>query len=1299
MKRTGRHAGRVARSAYRDPASAQDDGCAARAPPGPTAPSRQSSAHPRQCRGLRPPLRTGAPPPRPPPAVAARPPPLPRGDRDDTLIPRSAATIRARSQCARRPARAPPPPCVATGNHSPLSAPCTPPESTSLDWACACPVRGARRVDPKRILMPAPPGPPAGAARRDRIMTEVRALARHRRPTPHAPHRSLALTLILVLVSAVLVVLPAPRAEAGTVLVQESFGTTSVPDPAWQALDQACLTKATAAPPSGSSNLGVCANRTGAPLASSALGFLQLTDNRTNLKGGAVFNRPIPATGGLDVQFDQYQYGTVGLGTGADGIGFFLTDGSKTLTAAGAAGGALGYGQNTSGATAANGVNGGYLGIGLDAFGNFSNTAAQVGGLGTGCPASPAPPGQQANRIVARGPGQDRANYCYIANAPAPLLGPVRTTLVLADAQNPTTAYGRTVRITVSPAVRPLVTVYWGNSAGMDAASLTPLLAFTMTTDAPATFKLGFTASTGGSSDTHLIRNVKVSTINDLGALSLIKQIDRTTAQPASYGEGSTIPYQFVVTNTSSLASVSNVAVADPGATGMSCPATTLAPLASVTCTATHRVTAAEALATTFVNTATATALSGTTTLTSNSSTVTAPITAPAPAITLVKSGALTDTNGNAQADVGEQIVYTFRATNTGNVSLQNVAVTDTKVASITPASAALAPGAQAVFTSAAYTVTQADINSGTAIPNTATVTGRTLAASPTTVTASSSTTTPIRYAPALALTKTGALNGAAAVGSTITYSFSLTNSGNVPLTSVAIADPKATVVYGPWPGTAGQLGIGQQVTATATYTLTQADVDAGSVVNTATATGTPPTGAAVTTTATRTITLTRAADLAFTKTANPAFISTAGTVVTYTFRATNTGNTTLTSVGITDPKSGLSALAFTWPGTAGRLTPGQVVTATATYTTTAADVTAGTISNTATATATPPTGSAITRTASVTISVIPDPLPDAATVVQGGSVVVDVLANDGAAATGATFSRAQLSATPKVVGGAATPAPATPVFGSVTCVDSGATRGQCTYRPIAAFVGTDVFDYALSGTYGTWNVRVTITVTALNHAPIARPDRAVATAGGPAVTVSPLANDTDEDAGTTLTLSAVGTASSGTFSCTGATCSYTPAAAFTGTVPIAYTASDGALTASSTITVFVDPAPLVPRGFTDTDTTSGAIGLGAWTRSSVVATPVASCTANRPSTLVSWSAAPGATGWTLERRLAGATPGAWTVVATPAASATSFTDDRLGEGRSYQWRVRPDLQRWLGVASAPSTAVAQPAVATARGC
>ncbi|NQX25980.1 cell wall anchor protein [Microbacteriaceae bacterium VKM Ac-2854] len=1103
--------------------------------------------------------------------------------------------------------------------------------------------------------------------------------------------RILGAALALTLLTALLVAVSGQSASAATLLVSESFGGTSVPEAAWQPLDDACLTKATAAPPAGSSTLGVCSKRTNSPSTAAALGFLQLTDNRTNTKGGAILNKAIPANGGLDIQFDQYQYGGALAFAGADGIGFFLTDGSKSLTAAGAPGGSLGYAQSTT----VDGVNGGYLGIGLDAYGNFSNTAANGGGIGAGCPATPAAPGQVANRVVARGPGQAKVGYCYIAGA-APANGvSIRqpTTLGLTD---PTTAYGRTIRITVSAATLPVVTVYTGGSAGLAAAQLTQVMQFTMTTAAPSSYKLGFTASTGGASDAHLIRNVSVSSINTLGALNLVKQIDQTTAQPTSYTEGATIPYQFLVTNTSSLVSLTGLAIADSKATGITCPTTTLAPSASTTCTGTHTVTAAEALSSTLVNTATASALSGSTTITSNVGTATAAITAANPLLTLTKSGALTDSNGNAQADVGESIVYSFAAKNTGNVTLTNVVVTDPRVTGITPASATIAPGGTANFTAAAYTVTQADINAGTAISNTATVNGRTVAgtAAPS---ASSTVNTPIRYAPGLTLTKNGTLNGTSAAGQTIGYSFTLANTGNTPLTAVSIADPKVTLSYS-WPGTAGTLAVGQSVTATATYTLLQSDVDAGQVVNTATATGTPPTGAAVTSTASKTVTLTRSPAMTFTKTANPAFISAVGTVVTYTFTATNTGNATLTAVAVTDPHTGLSSIAYTWPGTAGRLTPGQVVTATATYTTTAADVTAGTISNTATVSGTPPTGAAITRTASVTIAVVPDPVVDSATVPQGDTVVIDVLANDGNAATGATFSRAQLSTTPKAIGGAQTPVPASPIYGSVTCVDSGSTRGQCTYRSVEYFVGTDVFDYALSSSYGTWNVRVTVTVTAKNHAPVARADRLVAATGGAAVSVDPLGNDTDPD-GTTPTLQSVAfpSGSHGTFACT-SSCTYTPAAdGWTGTIAVPYTIVDaGGLTASSTITIYVDPAPIVRQGFTDRRSNTAAVSLGNWAETTTATSPAGTCVANRPSTTVSWTAVSGATNYVLERRI-NAT-GTWVTVAQLGA-VTSFVDDRLGEGRSYQWRVRPDLQRWPGTVSAASTASAQAAIASAKGC
>jgi hypothetical protein len=101
-------------------------------------------------------------------------------------------------------------------------------------------------------------------------------------------------------------------------------------------------------------------------------------------------------------------------------------------------------------------------------------------------------------------------------------------------------------------------------------------------------------------------------------------------------------------------------------------------------------------------------------------------------------------------------------------------------------------------------------------------------------------------------------------------------------------------------------------------------------------------------------------------KTANISSYSAAGTLVTYSYKVTNTDNVTLNPVTVTDPMVGLSAISC--PDTS--LTAGQSETCTATYTTTATDVTNGSISNTGTATGTPPTGPNVTAASSVTVPV-----------------------------------------------------------------------------------------------------------------------------------------------------------------------------------------------------------------------------------------------------------------------------------------------------------------------------------------
>ena len=112
-------------------------------------------------------------------------------------------------------------------------------------------------------------------------------------------------------------------------------------------------------------------------------------------------------------------------------------------------------------------------------------------------------------------------------------------------------------------------------------------------------------------------------------------------------------------------------------------------------------------------------------------------------------------------------------------------------------------------------------------------------------VTATDSTDTPIAAGPAITLDKQAGTPTGTTAGSTIDYTFVVTNTGNVTLTGVSVDDPKVGTVSCP----VTTLAPGESTTCTATYTLTQVDVDAGHVANTATVTGTDPSGTDVTAT------------------------------------------------------------------------------------------------------------------------------------------------------------------------------------------------------------------------------------------------------------------------------------------------------------------------------------------------------------------------------------------------------------------------------------------------------------------
>lgn len=484
-------------------------------------------------------------------------------------------------------------------------------------------------------------------------------------------------------------------------------------------------------------------------------------------------------------------------------------------------------------------------------------------------------------------------------------------------------------------------------------------------------------------------------------SIDLAKSADPNDA--ASFTVGTTITYSFIVTNTGNLVlanpSVNEVAFDGAGPmSAISCPPTpSLAPGAQITCTATYELVQDDidnhSLATPMTNTATASAIA------SNAAPVVSPQRTaalpadPLPAISIEKSAG----PGGLTA-AGQVVDYSFLVTNSGNVTLTGAGIlegafsgTGALSAPVCPAAAAsMLPGAQVTCT-ATYTLTQADVDAGT-VTNDATATATAPDDSTVTSTLDDAVVT-IAQSPSLTLIKSAGPGGFTHAGQVVDYSFDITNTGNVTLSAVGVSEvafsgtgsmtvPDCTpVVIAP----AGAS------TCTASYTLTQADVDAGVVTNTATASGTPPVGAAVDSAPSDAlVTITPTAAITMVKSVDRAVVAGTDERVVYSFLVTNTGESTLTNIVITDDLfSGTGALpSATCPVTS--LAPGLSTTCTTSYRTTGGDVTATLVDNTATASATSPSGAGLTSAPS-SARVVVDPV--AAALASTGATLTPTLA------------------------------------------------------------------------------------------------------------------------------------------------------------------------------------------------------------------------------------------------------------------------------------------------------------------
>ncbi len=395
---------------------------------------------------------------------------------------------------------------------------------------------------------------------------------------------------------------------------------------------------------------------------------------------------------------------------------------------------------------------------------------------------------------------------------------------------------------------KPLGTLTPGQTVTYDCTGPAPADDFTNTVKATGTSALGDALDGAATAAVDVVHP----------SLGMTKTAD----QPA-YRAGDTATFTIKVTNTGDTG-LSDLRVTDPKAPTCAL-AGALAPGESRTTTCTAKAPIADG-----VNTASAVA--------ADELGKQATATADAPAPTIAPAVEVTKTADPPVVHAGDAVTFSVAVKNTGDSPLAPVKVTDDTTTSCSRTFAGLAAGATQTYTCTA--------NPSTTTTSHVTATGTDLAGQPVAATASATVTV---ITPALTLTKNAA-PGTVRVGDPITFTITVANAGDAPLTEVAVTDDRT-------PACARTIGAlpprGRQ-----TYTCTT-PAPPDDFTNTAAASGKDELGRRVKVTDDAVVDVIHPG-VALAAQASPAAVR-EGDTVTWTITATNTGDVPLTGVTVAD--------------------------------------------------------------------------------------------------------------------------------------------------------------------------------------------------------------------------------------------------------------------------------------------------------------------------------------------------------------------------------------------------------------
>ncbi|MCK9564751.1 MAG: hypothetical protein M0Q43_01725 [Methanothrix sp.] len=419
--------------------------------------------------------------------------------------------------------------------------------------------------------------------------------------------------------------------------------------------------------------------------------------------------------------------------------------------------------------------------------------------------------------------------------------------------------------------------------------------------------------------------------------LQVVKTVSATTASV-----GQAVTYSYTVQNTGTIG-INSLVLKDDKLGEIKLDTNTLMPGVQATGTSTYIIKESD-LPGPLNNTAVASGVEDRTKKPVVSATASATV-----ALTYNAALNLTKVPSSTTAKVGDTVTYRFTVTNTGNVTIKDLNLTDDKLGTIKTDKKELAPGAIA-SASATHVILESDLPGP--LTNLATIQGTDSQGKPVTATATASVA--LTYTSGLVVTKTPSSN-TAKVGDTVTYQFSVKNNGSVTINGLALNDDKLGVIT----LNRNSLPPGETATGSATHLVVETDLP-GPLTNVATATGADSQGVAVTGQATALVQLTYTATLQVTKTPS-ATTANVGDTVTYQFAVKNTGSVTINSLALNDDKLGAVTLDKT------SLAPGDTANGSATHTVIETDL-PGPLTNVATVTGTDRQGVAVTGQATASV-------------------------------------------------------------------------------------------------------------------------------------------------------------------------------------------------------------------------------------------------------------------------------------------------------------------------------------------